>query len=147
MTSKRLHEHADVRPSRSPDQQVQGLGLFAVPDIRTAPPVAPGSDSSRRAALDLSSPFRRETWRRVMVTLYSVYPTALSREDLAARIGSKESSLCARLAELRPVWVEAVASTCKAQSGLMVDGYRLTLVGKSRCEKALSVGADEATEP
>lgn len=112
--------------------------LFDVPNIRTKPPVAPGSESSRKASLDLSSPFRRETWRRIMVLLASVYPKPLSREQIAERVGQKESALCARISELRPLWIQQHDGAVKAASGLMVDGYSLTPAGKARCDKALT---------
>ncbi len=130
MRTKSLPEGPVSRPSMGPLWDV-------APDIRTTPPIAPGSDSSRRAALAVDSPFRRESWRRILTTLYAA-EIPLSREQIAERVGMKESALCGRLSELRPIWVQSHDGAVIAASGCHVDGYSLTVVGKGRCEQALS---------
>lgn len=91
--------------------------------IRFPAPSAPGSRSSEEAAR-IADPFRARSHRLIMLALQSAN-RPLSREDLADRTGIKESTLCARLAELRPFWIESVDRACVASSGMKVDGYRL----------------------
>jgi hypothetical protein len=70
---------------------------------------------------------RKKCYRRILLALESA-GRPLSREEISARTGYKESTLCGRLSELRiqPAWVEAVDGACKSSSGVTVDGYRLT---------------------
>lgn len=100
--------------------------LFDVPEIRTPVPVAPGSRSSEDAAKSITDPMRARSHRLIMLALQSA-SRPLSREELSARTGIKESTLCARLSELRiePAWVEAVDRGCVSSSGRSVDGYRI----------------------
>lgn len=107
------------------------LDLFNGPDIRTPVPSAPGSESSREAAESITDPMRARCHRLIMLELASS-PAPLSREALSERTGVKESTLCARLAELRPLWVAARDRACTARSGLSVDGYELTPAGRAR---------------
>ena len=112
------------------------FGLFAqpdlAPDIRTSAASAPGSETSRFAAEAITnSPFRRASWRRVMLALASA-GRPLTREELSERAEVKESSLCARLSELRPEWVQ-VAGQVMGSSGVLVDTYSLTAAGRARC--------------
>lgn len=111
------------------------LPLWDTPDIRTPVPVAPGSRSSELAAQAIDGPFRRRSWRLVMLALAAA-GRPMSREALAERTGIKESSLCARLAELRPEWVEAVDRACTSSAGIAVDGYTLTSAGAARVRSA-----------
>ena len=90
--------------------------------IRFPAPSAPGSCSSEEAAR-VADPMRARSHRIIMLALQSAN-RPLSREELAERTGIKESTLCARLSELRPFWIEAVDRACVASSGLHVDGYR-----------------------
>lgn len=114
------------------------LPLFALPDIRTPAPVAPGSVTSATAADRIvDSPFRRKSWRAVMLTLGALPDAAvLSREALSERTGIPQHVLCARLSELRPTWVEAVSGACTSSAGVAVDGYRLTAAGRARLVEA-----------
>src|SRR5690349_11202887 len=95
--------------------------LFTTPDIRTPVPVAPGSRSSEEAAASISDPMRARSHRLIMLALQAS-PRPLSREQLAERTGLKESTLCARLADLRPQWVQAVDRACVSKAGKHVDG-------------------------
>ena len=92
--------------------------------IRFPAPSAPGSRSSEEAAR-VADPMRARSHRLIMIALLQSAGRPLSREELAERTGIKESTLCARLAELRPFWIEALDRACVASSGLHVDGYRL----------------------
>lgn len=123
--------------SRSTKEQTEDCPLFAppvdpVPDIQSPAPAAPGSESSARAAR-AADRFRKGQNYTVMVMLATIDPGAvLSREQISERTGIKESSLCARLADLAPLWVEAVQDACKAKSGVTVTGYRITDLGRKR---------------
>lgn len=134
--TRRQHAHEDFRASPSSDHGP----LFAAPDIRFEAPSAPGSETSKQAAIDLSSPFRRETWRQILRVLY-VEGKPLTREQLAERLGRKESSMCGRLSELRPVWVQKHDGYAIASSGCRVDAYSLTEAGRSRCAKSFSISS------
>lgn len=109
------------------------LPLFnqPAPDIQSPPPVAPGSDTSRLAAMALDGPFRKKSLRRIMLALGSA-SRPLSRGEICERTGLLESSACARLAELRPEWVRAVDGVCVSASGRTCDGYELTELGRKR---------------
>ncbi len=107
--------------------------LVRTPPIQFDAPAAPGSKSSERAAeLVVDSTFRRASWRRILIALYKLPPhSALSREELSERTEIKQSSLCARLAELRVHWVERVEDACVSSSRVTVDGYRLSPAGRA----------------
>lgn len=111
------------------------LDLFNGPDIRTEPPVAPGSESSREAAESITDPMRARCHRLIMLELAAA-TVPLSREMLSYATGIKETTLCARLAELRPFYVASIDRACVAKSGLRVDGYALTDVGRRRVRGA-----------
>lgn len=96
------------------------------PDIRVVPPSAPGSKTSEDAA-DAVAPFRRKSWRRILYTLATIPRDAcLSREEICAAIGMRESSACARLHELAPTWIEVLDGARTSSAGMRVNGYRLT---------------------
>lgn len=104
-----------------------------LPDLFDLPaPSAPGSASSADAAdRILRSPFRRASWRKIMLALAAANaPT--SRERLSEQTGIPQHVLCARLSELRPIWVEAIDRACTSSAGVAVDGYRLTDAGRER---------------
>lgn len=107
-----------------------------VPDIRTPAPSAPGSDTSQAAADALSGPFRRRSWRLIMLTLAAADPRPLSMHELSTRTELPINVLCARLSidELRPTWVEVVPGACAShvKPELRVNGYRLTAAGRAR---------------
>lgn len=117
-------------------EKVADLPLFALPDIRTPAPSARGSKSSEDAAdMITKGPFRRASWRKIMLALAAASgPT--SRETLSQRIGIPQHVLCARLSELRPIWVEAVDRVCVSSAGVQVDGYQLTDLGRARVRSA-----------
>lgn len=116
--------------------------LDTAPDIRTEPPVAPGSESSRLAAAALDGPFRRKSWRTIMRVM-AVADRPLTREEIAERTGYKESSLCGRLStqELRPEWIEALSCYSTSSAGVAVDAYQLTPAGRARCAASNIRGA------
>lgn len=60
----------------------------------------------------------------------------LTREELSAATGIKETTLCARLSELRPMWVQRLDRAKRANSGLRVDAYTLTPAGQRRARGA-----------
>lgn len=100
------------------------------PDIRVVPPSAPGSKTSEDAA-DAIAPFRRKSWRRILYTLATIPETAcLSREEICSRIGMRESSACARLYELAPMWIEVLDGARTSSAGMRVNGYQLTAKGR-----------------
>ena len=123
--------------SRSAKEQTEDTPLFAppadpVPDIRSPAPSAPGSEPSARAAR-AADRFRKGQNYQVMLTLAALDRGAvLSREEISERTGIKESSLCGRLSDLAPLWVEPVEDACKAKSGVTVTGYRITELGRQR---------------
>lgn len=115
----------------TPPADPETLDLFAIPDIKTPPPIAPGSESSRLAAEAIDGPLRKASWRKIMLTL-AASTKPLSRAELCERTGLLESTACARLAELRPTFVEAVELACTSPSGRPCDGYTLTPAGRAR---------------
>lgn len=132
-----FYEPAEPPTPADPDT----LDLFAepsidVPDIRTPAPSAPGSDTSEAAARSITDPMRAQKHRDIMRLLAIYGDSPMSREQIADSLEVKESTLCARLWELRPLWVEAVPRACVALSGHRVDGYRLTDAGKRRVGRA-----------
>lgn len=101
------------------------------PRIKIAAPSAPGSRTSEDAA-DAIAPFRRKSWRQILYTLASIPETAcLSREEICARIGMRESSACARLYELAPDWIEVLDGARTSSAGMRVNGYQLTAKGRN----------------
>ncbi len=104
-----------------------------MPNIQTEAPIAPGSDTSRDAALRLTDPVRRRSHRLIFAAL-AAHGT-LSREQIASVTGQKEASLCARISELSPIWIE-VAGTVVGSSGCSVNAYRLTAAGNRRWVEA-----------
>lgn len=127
-------------PAEQPPRDPDTLDLFApasvdVPDIRTPAPAAPGSETSQAAAESITDPMRAETHRGIMRYLAMRGDNPASREQIADYLEVKESTLCARLYELRPLWVETVPGACMAISGRKVDGYRLTDAGKRRVQR------------
>lgn len=109
------------------------LSLFDPPRIETPPPSALGSESSRRASVDVSSPFRRESWRRILLTL-AASSTPLSREELSLATDLPINVVTARVSELFGVWIEKSGDRqSRAKPGLKVDGLTLTAAGRARC--------------
>lgn len=123
------------------DEGVSGLGLFdrvEAPDLRMPAPSAPGSATSEAAAdRMMRSPFRRKSWRVILLTLGALPESGvLSREALSERAGIPQHVLCARLSELRPTWIAAVSGACRSAAGVSVDGYRITAAGRARLTEA-----------
>lgn len=113
--------------------QPPDIRVVRTPAIEFEAPSAPGSKSSQRAAeFVYESTFRQNSWRRVLIALWKIPPhSALSREELSARTEIKETTLCARLSELRVHWVERVEDACISKSNVIVDGYRLKPAGRA----------------
>jgi hypothetical protein len=110
------------------------LPLFNTPDVQTPAPSAPGSASSAAAAAAIDGPFRRKSFRAIMLTLHA--RGMLSREQISAETGIPQHTLCARIAELRPLWIEAVSMALVSSAGVRVDGYRLTDAGTRRVQES-----------
>lgn len=118
------------RPRPTTITATSATNVFAPPLLESPAPVAPGSESSRLAAKAIE-PFRAKSYRTVMLALLSA-DKPLTREELSARTGIKESSLCARINELRPLWIERHDMGGVASSGMRVDTYSLTTLGVNR---------------
>lgn len=115
----------------------KGTPLFDVaPDIRSPAPSVRSATSEAAADLIQNSPLRRRSHRLVMLVLAKEYPHGLSRERLAELTGLKESSLCARLSELVPVWVECLDGAAMSKARMQVNAYRLTRLGFERVRDA-----------
>lgn len=104
------------------------LDLFANVYRGAAPSVVSGT--SEEAASKVTDPMRTRSYRKI-VTALAAYG-AQTRERLTFLTGLKESSLCARLWELRPTWVKANAGAGKSMCGLSVDTYELTAAARAR---------------
>lgn len=129
------------------DEGVVGLALFAqdIPDVRTSAPSAPGSPSSEAAARAIDGPFRRASWRKLMLALGAAdHP--LTMHELSERTGLPINVVCARLPELEPVWIERQkrAGRSHVKPSLAVDTFSLTAVGRSRLSAPTSLNADGA---
>lgn len=145
--TRRPHAHADDYTPRPVAAAIDDLPLFAapepvltvnVPDIRTPAPAAPGSATSEEAASKVTDPCRAASHAKIMVELYVAERNGigpLTREQLCARTFMKESAACARIAELRPTWVQKHDGAGKASSGCAVDQYSLTEAGKARVQE------------
>jgi hypothetical protein len=111
-----------------------------VPDIRTPAPSAPGSDTSQAAADYMThSPLRARSHRVIMLCLATLPRyECFSMEELSERTGIRIASLCARLDDLCPTWIEKVkgARQSSALRSLRVNGYRLTEAGRDRLKGA-----------
>lgn len=101
------------------------------PRIKIAAPSALGSKTSEDSA-DAIEPFRRKSWRQILYTLAQLSPEKfLSREEIASKTGIKECSVCGRIDELRPLWIEVIPDAVIAKSKRKVDGYRITDAGRN----------------
>lgn len=105
-----------------------------VPDVQAPAPSAPASDSSERGAKAIE-PHRKGQYRTVMLTL-ARHEAPISRDALHRETGIAIASLCGRLAELAPTWIEVVKDVCTSDAGVLVDGYRLTEQGRKRMQEA-----------
>lgn len=144
MSARRSHAHADdFTPAKQPLIVTEDLPLFAEPvhvevsppTIRTPAPAAPGSATSEEAASTVTDPCRAASHAKIMVELYRAERRGegpLTREQLCVRCYMKESAACARIAELRPTWVQRHDGAGTASSGCAVDTYSLTEAGRAR---------------
>jgi len=125
----------DERQFSRPPETFEGTPMGAIPEIRTPVQSAPGSATSREGAESVDDPMRARLHRLLMLALASA-SRPLSREELSERTGVKESSLCGRIDDLRPDWIEAIDGACVARSGKRVDGYQLSARGRGRMRGA-----------
>lgn len=125
--------------SRIRADQTDELPLFLVvdqkPKVETPAPSARGSATSEAAA-DAIRPETRRSLHNVIIECLGRVPEGrvLSRDEIHVRTGISVSSLCARLNELAPTFVEVVEAACfsSAKKTLKVNGYRLTSAGRAR---------------
>ncbi len=103
--------------------------------LRFPAPSAPGSESSRRAAERMTVERRRPQWAKVLEALARCR-FAVSREELSRLTGIKEASLCGRLYELAPLYVEVSSMSCISAAGEKVNGYRISEAGRRRLAEA-----------
>lgn len=104
-----------------------------VPRLKVPAASSPGSSSSAAGARNVA--LRRDSQLgRILCALY-LHDFFIPREQLSAETGVKESSLCGRLDELVPLWVERREDACLAKSGVYVNGYRLTEAGRARVQE------------
>lgn len=110
--------------------------IVDVPDVRTEAPAAPGSASSHRAAQSVSDPFRRATWKRIMLALGSVVGP-ISMHDVSVRADVPINVCCARIPELEPLWIARSKDACRShvKPSLAVDGFSLTAAGRGRVSR------------
>ena len=114
------------------------LPLFAVPDIQTPAPSVPSKASEDVADAVTKGPYRRQSYRRVLLALAAHGP--MTREQLSDVTGYKEASLCARLSELtlekdrdgNALHVECEEGVAKSRSGFMVNRYSITRACRDR---------------
>jgi hypothetical protein len=99
-----------------------------------APSVA-RAGSERAADLLLNSPFRRKSWRRILLYL-AQQSVPVSREQISGALGIPQHSLCGRLSELNPQFVETFDSACISKANIRVQGYALTDIGRARIKQA-----------
>lgn len=92
------------------------------------------SATSEAAASTVTDPMRAKSYRKIVGTLAAYGP--MTREQIMAATGIKESSLCARLWELRPTWIKANDGAGKSACGLSVDTYELTPAARERWREA-----------
>jgi hypothetical protein len=108
----------------------QQLDAFAVPDIRTPLASQAGSASSEEAADFASGPFRRASYRKIILALYAQHPTPMSAPEIAAAadVPLNVIWLRIRIGELQPLWVQLHERACASiqKSSLRVNGYSLT---------------------
>lgn len=92
------------------------------------------SDTSALAASKVTDPLRARSYRMIVEALVAY--GHLTRERLMEVTGIRESSLCARIFELRPTWVRKNDGAGKSSAGLTVDTYSLTDAGMDRWRQA-----------
>jgi AraC-like DNA-binding protein len=104
-------------------------------NLRLKAPHAPGSESSRRAAERMTVAKRTPQWWKVLEALGAVR-YGLTREELSRRTGIKETSLCGRLYELAPLYVQVSKLSGISSADVTVDTYRITAAGRARLSEA-----------
>lgn len=121
------------------DRGTEGLELFAanVPDVRSPAPSAPGSASSELAAKALSGPFRRKSWRKIMLVLGAA-SGPMSMHEISVEADIPINVVCARIPELEPLWIARTKDACLShvKPNLKVDGFALTPAGRARLSEA-----------
>lgn len=114
--------------------------IIRTPDLRIVPPSQPSKSSERGA--DYIRPLRSPSYRKILACLANLAEgKCLSREEISARTGIRETSMCGRLHELSNInfriagsaettCIETVEDACISSSRIIVTGYRLTAAGK-----------------
>lgn len=103
-------------------------------DLYRGPAPSSVSDTSAVAASKVSDPMRAKSYRKIIEALAA--GGAMTREQIIAATGMKESSACARIWELRPQWIRAIEAAGKSAAGMSVDKYELTDAGLNRWRQA-----------
>jgi hypothetical protein len=114
--------------------------VFERPRMETPAPSAPRSRSSEDAADAVSNPLRAKSHKKIMwalVTATAERPRSMA--EIRDRTGLAINVICARLSELRPLWVQQHERACisHAKPSLRVDGFSLTSAGQERIQAAL----------
>lgn len=127
------HAIRDELAAHTRTRVIQGyMDLFSNVFRGPAPSVV--SDTSAEAASKVTDPMRARSYRKIIATLAAY--GAQTRERISFLTGLKESSLCARLWELRPTWVRVNSGAGKSACGLTVDTYELTAAARQRWKEA-----------
>lgn len=111
------------------------LDLFSSAYQGSAPSVV--SATSESAASKVTDPMRAKSYRKIFEALAARSP--MTREQIMAATGIKESSACARIWELRPTWIVAHSGGGRSSAGLTVDTYELTDAGIQKWRDAAAV--------
>lgn len=106
-------------------------------DLFSGPAPSVISETSALAASKVTDPMRARSYRLIIEALAN-RGGAMTREALMLFTGKKESSLCARLWELRPTWIKTNPGAGVSGAGLRVDTYELTPAALERWKKAVT---------
>lgn len=106
-------------------------------DVRIDPPIAPGSESSRRGAAS-AKPKSNTQMEGILAVLARVPDCqCLSRDEIIARYGPQLSTpaACGRLKTLEQLnYVDVVESGAVSNAGIRVNGYKLSALGRGRVQ-------------
>jgi len=138
----RRHAHADERPRRSTEQQVEGLALFQEPLAQTLPteprrtsqpmalPHAPGSDTSEDAAEAMAS--HAERLRERILELLLGHDN-LTPDEAATLLREDRLATRPAFSVLRGLgYLEHSGERRRNVSGLRAHALRLTAAGRRR---------------
>lgn len=112
------------------ERQAERAREKITPDIRTPLASQAGSETSEAAADFASGPFRRASYRKIVLALYQQHPKPMSAPEIAAATNLPLNVvwLRIRVGELRPLWIQTHKGACESaqKPGLRVDGFTLT---------------------